>query len=76
MKNNMKETIKNIRNGLEATYGFAPAMNKIKPLETDEINGIIYWMAFSVGGKGYMWSYGVVAVDRAPEYDCARRTKL
>lgn len=46
MMNNMKETIKNIQMAIEVTYGFAPAMNKIKPLETDEKNGIIYWMAF------------------------------
>lgn len=73
MKNNMKETIKNIQMAIEVTYGFAPAMNKITPMAIAVKNGIIYWMAFSVGGKGYMWDYGDIGVDRAPEYDLMGR---
>ena len=67
--NNMKE----YPNGYWSDLWFTPAMNKIVPLGIGwEKNGIIYWMAFSIGGKGYMWAYGDMGVYRAPEYDLGK----
>ena len=69
MKNNMKSTLKDIKITMKATFGFAPAMKNIIPMESAEKNGIITEMAFCVNGKGYTWALGDSIVYRAEVYD-------
>ena len=50
------------------TFGFAPAMKTIVPMEGSDNGMFVTSVAFCVAGKGYSWTIGH-EVERAEVYD-------
>ena len=67
-----KEYLRAAKQGLQDTDGFSPAMSDIVLLETGKTNGIVDFVGFAVGGKGYRWSIGW-PVERAECYDLGQQ---
>ena len=64
----MNEIKKAIVKAFEEEYGFAPAMNKIIPMESSGCGNKLDWMAFTVGRIGYTFSKKD-GLDRNDAYD-------
>ena len=67
-KINARDYQRAARDAMKKTFGFAPAMKNIIPMEGGDNGSFVTAVAFCVAGKGYSWSIGH-EVERAEVYD-------
>ncbi len=65
----IQEMKKAIQKSFTKQYGFAPALNQIRPQETYGAGKFIEEMSFCVGNIGYAFSVKTMVVERAEAYD-------